>query len=229
MIPARLIDATAATPRTRLLRLRLDAPLTFTAGQAIVVGIAGTGLRAPYSIASAPALAADGAVELLVPADGALGQAGLDPLTVVGAPVEVEGPIGSFGVPSGADRAPLLLVAGGTGIAPLRSVLLDRLAHGHAAPIGLVYSARAADEFAFGDELQALARAGRIELHCTVTRDDPTTWSGRTGRVDEVLLASALPGDDAWTLVCGPAAFVNDVTAALARMGVDPGRIVIEK
>jgi len=229
VITARLIDATAATPRTRLLRLELDAPLPFAAGQALIAGIAGSGLRAPYSIASAPVRASHGTLELLLPADGAFGQAGLDPLTAVGATVELDGPIGSFGVPAAAARSPLLLVAGGTGIAPLRSVVLDRVASGLAAPISVVYSARSADEFAFGDEFEALARAGDIRLHRTVTRDEPGAWPGRTGRIDDGLLAAAWPGDGTWILVCGPVPFVNDVTAALRRMGVDPERIVVER
>lgn len=229
MITARLVDATAATPRTRRLRLQLARPFAFAAGQAVFVGLAGSEQRAPYSVASAPAQGADGILELLVGADSAFGQAGLDPVTVIGQPLDIEGPIGSFGVPAAADHAPLLLVAGGTGIAPLRSVLLDRIPRVAAARISLVYSARAVDEFAFGDELEALARAGRLDLHCTVTRDEPAAWPGRTGRIDGHLLAAAWPGDDAWSLVCGPAPFVSDVTAALARMGVDQARVVVER
>ena len=230
MITARLVDAVPTTPRTRRLRLELlQAPFVFTAGQAVYVSLAGSGQRAPYSIASAPALAVAGTLELLVSADGAFGQTGLDPVTVVGGMLQVEGPVGTFGVPRAAERQPLLLVAGGTGIAPLRSVLLDRLERAHAAPISLVYSARGIDEFAFGDELEALHRAGRLTLYCTVTRDDAPAWPGRTGRVDDRLLAAAWPGDGAWGLVCGPGPFVNDVTAALGRMGVDPTRVVVEK
>lgn len=229
MLAAHLVDATPATPRTRRLCLQLAEPLAFRAGQAVFVGIAGSGQRAAYSIASAPASGVNGTLELLVGADGAFGQAGLDPVTVVGASLEVEGPIGTFGVPPAADQAPLLLVAGGTGIAPLRSVVLDRVPRRPPPRISLVYSARAVDEFAFGDELEALALAGRLELHCTVTRDDAPAWPGRTGRVDDGLLAAAWPGPEAWCLVCGPGPFVSDVTAALGRIGVDPARVVVER
>jgi ferredoxin-NADP reductase len=230
VITARLVDAIPTTPRTRRLRLELlKGPFAFTAGQAVYVGVAGSGQQAPYSIASAPALAAAGTLELLVSAVGAFGQAALNPATIVGRLLEVEGPVGTFGVPLAAERRPLLLVAGGTGIAPLRSVVLDRLEPAHAAPISLVYSARAVDEFAFGAEFEALAEAGRLALHCTVTRDDPTPWPGRTGRIDERLLTAAWPGDGTWSLVCGPGPFVSDVTTALARMGVDPARVVVER
>ena len=230
MITARLVDATPATPRTRRLRLQLlNGPFAFTAGQAVVVGVAESGQRAPYSIASAPSAAAAGTLELLVPADGAFGQTALDPVTLVGAALEVEGPVGSFGVPAAAEAAPLLLVAGGTGIAPIRSVVLDRLERPQAAGMSLIYSARAVDEFAFGDELEALRLAGRLTLHRTVTRDDAPAWPGRTGRVDDPLLAAAWPGGGAWALVCGPGPFVNGVTTALGRLGIDPARVVVER
>jgi len=153
-----LTAAIRATPRTRRLRLAVDGgPFHFRAGQAIIAGVAGAGASAPYSMASPPSLGATGVIELLVPGDGAFGQAALDPATVVGATLALDGPVGSFGLPESATAAPLLLVAGGTGIAPLRSVLLDRLESPGTPPATLVYSVRTSDEFAFAEEFEALA------------------------------------------------------------------------
>ena len=220
-----LRECLPATPRTRLLRVALpDGRFEFRAGQAVMAGLAGSVTRAAYSIASPPSLAARGILELLVPADGAFGEAGLDPASAVGQALVIDGPLGTFGVPAAAASAPLLLVGGGTGIAPLRSVALDRLDRAEAPPMVLLYSARTADEFAFGDEFAALDRSGRLRVYQTVTRDEPTTaWPGRSGRVDDALLEAALPGRDAWCLVCGPAGFVGAVTASLLGIGV-PGR-----
>lgn len=231
MPAARLVDVTPSTPRTRRLRLQLlDDPLSFRAGQAVFVGVAGSGQRAPYSIASAPALAAYGGLELLVPADGAFGQSALDPTTLVGARLDIDGPFGSFGVPDMAAEAPLLLVAGGTGIAPIRSVVLDRLDRRTPALMTLVYSARTPDEFAFGDELLALLAQGVLDVHMTVTRDDaPASVATRAGRVNDALLQAALPAPDAWCLVCGPAGFVQVATDSLTVIGVPAGRIVVER
>lgn len=231
MPAAVLADVALATPRTRRLRLALTGgPFVFRAGQAVFAGLSGADTRAPYSIASPPALALAGTIELLVPADGAFGQAGLDPATVAGATLHIEGPLGAFGVPDAAAAAPLLLVAGGTGISPLRSVILDRLATAGRAPATLVYSVRTPDEFAFADEFRGLAADGRLTLHTTVTRDEgPAGGPTRMGRVDAALLRTALPAPDAVCLVCGPSGFVQAVTATLAGLGVPPGRIVIEK
>jgi len=224
-----LREAVRATPRTRLLRLDVpDPPFLFRAGQAVMAGLIGAPTRSAYSIASAPSLATRGGLELLVPAEGAFGDPDLDPASIVGRALVLDGPIGGFGVPPAAESAPLLLIGGGTGIAPLRSVALDRLERNDAAPMALIYSARSADEFAFAEEFAALDRAGRLRVHRTVTRDDRAKWPGRSGRIDEGLLAAALPGREAWCLVCGPAGFVSAVTTSLARLGVPPGHIVLE-
>lgn len=226
-----LADAAVATPRTRRLRLTLSGgPFVFRAGQAVFAGLSGADTRAPYSIASPPALARIATIELLVPSDGAFGQAGLDPAAVVGASVDIEGPIGTFGVPDEAAEAPLLLVGGGTGISPLRSVIFDRLDRAARAPATLVYSARTPDEFAFADEFRALAADGRLMLHTTITREEgPAGQPTRMGRVDAALLRAALPARDAVCLVCGPSGFVQAVTATLAELGVPPARIVVER
>lgn len=231
MRTAVLADVARATPRTRRLRLDLrGGPFRFRAGQAVFAGLAGADTRAPYSIASPPAMGAAGAIELLVPADGAFGHAGLDPATVVGATLDIEGPLGAFGVPDAAAGGPLLLVAGGTGIAPLRSVILDRLDRQAGSPATLVYSVRTPDEFAFADEFSALAAAGRLTLHTTITRDEgPADQPTRFGRVDADLLRAALPGAGAWCLVCGPSGFVQTVMATLESLGVPPEHVVIER
>ena len=226
-----LRECVPATPRTRLLRLTLpEGTFVFRAGQAVMAGLAESATRAAYSIASPPSLAARGTLELLVPADGAFGEAGLDPATVVGRALTIDGPLGNFGVPAAAESAPLLLVGGGTGIAPLRAVALERLDRADAPQVVLLYSARTAEEFAFDEEFAALDRQGRLRVHLTVTRDERTAeWPGRSGRVDDALLAAALPGRDAWCLVCGPAGFVGTVTATLEGLGVPAERIVVER
>lgn len=208
--PVRLIGVHAVTPRTRLVQLDLEGhPFRFAAGQAVLLGTEAGGALKPYSVACAPAdLLRHGWLELLMPADG-----------VPQPPLVLSGPFGSFALPPADDRAALVLVAGGTGIAPLRAMLREELAASAPRALHVLYSARHAKEFAFLDELRAAEARGLLRLHLTVTRagDD---WAGARGRIDATRLGSVRPDGAARWLLCGPPAFVDDVSAALDALGV---------
>lgn len=217
-----------ATPRTRIISLDLStAQFAFTAGQAVMLGLDGSPLRKPYSIASAPwELEKTGTLQVLVQIEDS---GGIDPHLELAAPgtlVSLEGPFGSFGLPADVS-GPLLFVAGGTGIAPLRSMLIERLSRPTHAPIALVYTARVPEEFGFRTEIDALAAAGRLAAYFTVTRDEK--WSGRHGRINPALLTEALPGTSATCLVCGPPQLVADTSEMLRTLGITPDRILIER
>ena len=219
-----------ATPRARGISLDLgDAVFPFNAGQAVMVGLNGSPLRKPYSIASAPwEVTNTGVMQLLIQID----DSALDPhleRATPGTRVDVEGPFGTFGLPAGESSEPLLFVAGGTGIAPLRSMLMERLRRGGTTPISVIYSARSPEEFAFRPELDALEKAGRITANFTVTRDDGGAWPGRRGRIDHALIEKALPSPGARCLICGPPALVSDTRELLVALGVTPERILTEQ
>jgi benzoate/toluate 1,2-dioxygenase reductase subunit len=227
-VPVRQI--TRATPRIWILNLDFRAmDFAFTAGQAVMLGLSGSPLRKPYSIASAPwEVAKSGIMQVLVQVEDS---GGLDPhleLASPGTQLDLEGPFGSFALPLTADR-PLLFVAGGTGIAPLRSMLFEYLARPMPEPPALIYSARSVDEFAFRTELAAMEAAGRLTTYFTVTRDEQSEWPGRRGRISEALLADALPSPSAVCLVCGPPQLVSDASALLVKLGVGAERILTEK
>jgi len=226
-VPVRHVDR--ATPRTRIINLDLTGTdLPFAAGQAVMVGLHGSPLRKPYSIASAPwELSKTGMLQVLAQVEDS---GGLDPhleLATPGTVLDLEGPFGSFGLPADTDL-PLLFIAGGTGIAPLRSMLIERLARPMHRPISLIYSARSPEEFGFRAELDALSATGRIAVYLTVTRNDAAAWAGRRGRIDEALVQTALPSPDALCLICGPPTLVSDTRERLATFGVSADRILTE-
>ncbi len=122
IIPARTI--TQSTPRTRIIVGDLGTQtFEFRAGQAVTVGLAEGTVRRPYSIACSPNQASrTRAVELLVQIDD---HAAPDPHLERAAPgtlLRIDGPFGSFSLPSALLERRILLIAGGTGIAPLRSI-----------------------------------------------------------------------------------------------------------
>lgn len=194
-----------------------------------MLGLHDSPLRKPYSIASAPwEFDRTGQLRVLAQVDDT---GTPDPhleLAASGTLLDLEGPFGSFGLPESI-RDGLLLVAGGTGIAPLRSMLVERLARPSNVPIALVYSARSPEEFAFREELDALRAAGRIRAHFTVTREQDGPWPGRRGRIDELLLREALPSAASHCLICGPQTLVADAQQLLKKLGVREDRILIEK
>lgn len=212
-----------------LVRLTLDGPFAFHAGQAALVGAHAQHVRRPYSIAVGPAEATrDGALEFLIGL-GPDGTAGPHlPDLSPGTRVDIEGPVGSFVFPESADETHFLFVAGGTGIAPLRAMWHQALGGDPAWRIGVVYSARTPDEFAFDDELIALAGAGRLTYVRTATRH-AGSWDGGYGRIDRARLEAAIATRETLCFVCGPEALVHDVPGMLRDIGIREERIRVEE
>lgn len=223
-------EVVTATPRTRIITIDLDTQaFTFRAGQAVLAGRADGALKRPYSIACSPGQARrSNAIELLVQTDDhRVPDPHLERVTA-GTALRIEGPFGSFGLSQPLTEPRLLLIAGGTGIAPLRAILWDTLEHRAAVDIHLIYSARSPGEFAFRDELATLDRAGDITLSLAATRTTDDGWSGTRGRIDRALIQSSVEPGQTRSVVCGPPGFVADVVRLLHDRGVPPAHIVTE-
>lgn len=218
-----------AGPRACIVRLDLGGQaFPYRAGQAVFVGSHGGPKRKPYSIAGSPEDAARlGYLELLIGVNDA-GQPGPHLELSPGALVDVEGPVGRFTFPDAPTEGRFLFVAGGTGIAPLRAMLHHAMAQGH-ANVGVLYSARTPDEFAFAPELRQLADDGRIELQMTVTRESDDAWTGQRGRIGAALLSPLVHDPATLCFICGPRALVDDMPKVLAELGVNRERIRIEE
>jgi NAD(P)H-flavin reductase len=217
-----------ATPRARIIRLDLNGqPFAYHAGQAVLVRVEGDGKRRAYSLAAAPADAErQGWLELLVGVGG--NPTAMDAVGP-GETLEVDGPIGRFTFRSDDDARRLLFIAGGTGIAPLRAMLGQALI-GSDYDICVLYSARTCEEFAYREELEALADAGRIRLVQTVTRaTSEDGWSGGRGRFGASTLAPLVSDPTTLCFVCGPMSFVADTKRILSDLGVSPERIRVEE
>ena len=127
------------------------------------------------------------------------------------------------------DSGPLMLLAGGSGIVPLRSILRHRLRTGSDVPARLLYSSRSWDDVIYRDELSQ--DHDGVEVSYTLTRSQPPGWTGHTGRINADLLA-----DVAWpaaanpvAYVCGPTSFVETAAAALVGLGYPPERVKTER
>jgi ferredoxin-NADP reductase len=221
---------TVETPSAHTIELRVPGWPGHRAGQHLDVRLtADDGYQAErsYSIASAPGEPVAITVERLD--DGEVSPYLTEELRP-GDEMEVRGPIGGYFVWGAGDAGtPLLLVAGGSGIVPLRSILRHRDRIGAATPTRLLYSARSVDDVIYRGELDRYHDG--VEVIYTLTRNQPPGWAGHAGRVDAALL-----GDVAWpvsqdplTFVCGPTSFVETVAAGLVGLGYPPGRVKTER
>jgi ferredoxin-NADP reductase len=189
-----------------------------------------------YSIASAPAASDSGpalieiSVELLD--DGEVSPY-LVRVTAVGDKIEILGPIGGYFVWSDAQSEPVQLIAGGSGIAPLRAILHARAAAGTgpAESLRLLYSARARHQVYYEEEIADLYDGDEAEISLQFTRSAPQGWSGTVGRVDAALLEQiCIPAElEPTVYVCGPTSFVELVASALVGLGHDQARIRTER
>lgn len=150
----------------------------------------------------------------------------------IGAGVEVDAAYGSFVLPR-RDLRPAVLLTGGIGVTPARSMLVQADHDGAERDITLLYSARMPDDAPYLGELVDLA-ARNPRLHVVPTMTDPGAaaagWTGRTGRIDAALLAESVP-DLAAPLyyLCGPAGMVRGMRGVLAEAGVNDDDIRTEE
>jgi 3-ketosteroid 9alpha-monooxygenase subunit B len=216
-----------ATPRARIVRLDLSGQrFPYEPGQAVTVGLPGA-RRFPYSLAAAPHDAAnDGCLELLIGTEGNTRefQEALGPGTVL----DVHGPVGQFTFEPRSDERRFAFIAAGTGIAPLRAMLRQAVQDPH-TDLTMVYSARTPAELAYHDELQALARAGRIGLHLSVTRHQSVRgWNEGRGRIGRDHVQQIVRRGAPVCFICGPTAFVAQTRRLLIDAGLPQDRVRVE-
>ena len=207
--------------------LVLDAPgwPGHRAGQSVDVRLTaadGYSTQRPYSLASAPE---DQRLELTVQR---LDAGEVSPYLAgdlrVGDRFEIRGPGGRSFSWHVDDGGPLLLLAGGAGLVPLRAMLRHRLAQGADVDTRLVLSVRTPEAVLYAAEREAWERAG-VQVLVTFTR------SGPARRIDAALLADAGPPAEAapHVFVCGPTAFVEAAATLLLRAGHDYEQVRTER
>ena len=219
----RLIESRALTGRAR--HFTFEAPFAHEAGQYVALSaeVDGNPTRRYYSIASPPR--PDQRVEFCIHPAGEFGDylCALRP----GDQVECSRPAGKMRL-SDPQRAAVYFAAG-TGIAPIRAILLAQLAANPGADATLVLGARTADELAYLREFEALCdRHPRFRLIPTVSREDPG-WNGRQGRVTSLVDEATGGRRDLEAYFCGPPEMVADLRERLAAAGIPDERQCFER
>jgi ferredoxin-NADP reductase len=228
---AGVVDVITETPRAATLVFDVPGWAGHRAGQHVDIRLTaedGYQTERSYSISSAP----DGtriALTVVRVEDGEVSPYLTGELRP-GDQIELRGPVGGYFVWEPSQGGPLLLVAGGSGLAPLMAMIRLRDAVGSGVETTLLASSRSWEDILFRAELERLAGSGLTVVH-TLTASQPPGWSGYARRVDADMLAEIGPGPAARprVFVCGPTQFVETVAEALVTLGHEPQRIRTER
>jgi CDP-4-dehydro-6-deoxyglucose reductase len=208
------------TPEVIEIAVRPEAPAgePFRSGQYILVESGQDGPRA-YSIASPPSQPTrlEFCIQVLPLGPGSRYMARLE----AGDRLVYTGPHGSFVLARDSPRD-LLFVATGTGIAPLRSMILDLLETGTPRRIDLLFGTRTEADLLYADSFRTLeSRFPGFHYHPCLSRGGGA-WPGLRGRVTTALphLFSDLRGREAY--LCGGSEMIRDGLDILTRLGMDP-------
>lgn len=208
----------AYTPDIRGLTLRLPdgEHMPFTAGQFLNIEIPGTSQVRCYSMAGAPQEAELELIVKLLP--GGRFSECLESELDVGSRLTVYGPLGELKLRL--SHRKVLMVAGGSGLAPFLSMLRDLEHKGKSREIDLVYGARRREDLYQVDQLERLVEAHPSLTFTPVLVESDEEWTGETGLVTDLISRRypSLEGYDAY--LAGPPAMVEATIPLLLDRGV---------
>lgn len=214
------------------------SPIDFRPGQFLSVDVTvdGERLRRAYSLASACIPDAPAHITVKRIEDGRVSNH-LNDRIAEGDELEALGPSGSFTVePRSVNQRHLVMIAGGSGITPIMSILETILRVEKGSRVMLIYGNRGWDDVIFRDRLQALCDEFGERLTVDhVLEHPPEWWTGERGLLDDAVLESRLRAlgveEDATKryFICGPTPMMQAAEQALHSRGVDPSRIAEER
>ncbi len=223
--PAVVLDSRPVVPGVRQLRLHLtnrapDDFFSFCSGQFVMASLPGIG-EAPFCVCSSPT--EHGFFELAIREAGNV--TGAMQRVREGDTVWIRGPYGQgFPLTDMAGRN-LLFIAGGMGLAPLRSALGCAICvDSEFGDLTVLIGAKDPGQLLYTDEYDLWRRRGRVE----VTVDEAAAgWSGRTGLITSLLDLVRVDPADTSALVCGPPVMYRFVLKRLKELGFDDSHIFV--
>jgi NAD(P)H-flavin reductase/ferredoxin len=210
----------ALAPDIRRLYLRLVEPdsIKFTAGQFVNAEVPGSRQLRAYSMANPPSDRHH--VELIVKLlPNGIFSSYLESKLKVGDRLRLFGPLGRLKVRL--SYRSILAIAGGSGMAPILSMLADLAEKGNARAVTFLFGARRGQDLYFQDRLESLRQSmPSLETIFALSDEQPQGWQGETGLVTEAL-AHRMPNlknYDAY--LCGPAGMIEAAIPLLIARGV---------
>jgi sulfhydrogenase subunit gamma (sulfur reductase) len=230
--PARILRIVPMVPDNSCFELRFEDPVaadlfTYKPGQFVEISVIGTG-EAPISLCSSPTRR--GSIELCVRRMGRVTNAlyRLSENEKVG----IRGPYGNGFPIDRIEGNDLLLIAGGLGMAPLRSLLVYALDNRRSfGRIILFYGTRTPEDILFRDELIPLRKRTDVEVELIVQLayklKGALPWEGRTGMVTDLFDDLKIAPGGTFAIMCGPPVFYKYVLEKLLEHNLSKDRILM--
>ena len=201
---------------------KIQKDFEYFSGQFLMLSVFGVG-EAPFSISSTPSR--KGFLEICVRAVGSVTDA-LHKMKA-GDVVGVRGPYGQgfpFEDMKGND---VVLIAGGIGLIPLRSLINNVCDNrDNFRNISIIYGTKSPSEILFTKELKKWSKIKGVNLHITVDEPDKA-WKGKVGVVTKLLEKMEIDSDRTYVAICGPPVMYKFVVKLLEKKEVPMGRILV--
>jgi len=224
-IPATIERITAETPDIKTYTIRPDDPIPFKAGQFVELAVPGIG-EAPFTPSSSPKISDH--MEITIMRTGRVTD-WLDTMKV-GAEVGLRGPMGRAYPIEDFHGREILIVGGGCGVGPLRSLLLALVEDlDNYARIIVRYGARTPDSIVFRDaQMHGWNQGGALDVMLTVDEGNPG-WDGHVGMITSIMTENYLDchAEDGVAVMCGPPVMMKYGTETLLARGYRPENIYL--
>lgn len=147
-----------------------------------------------------------------------------------GAEVKFRGPFGRFSIDL-ENNIPVVMLAGGIGITPFRSMIKFSTDKNLDLPIFLFYSNRTLKDIVFKNQFDQMAKDNKnLKIIYTVTDQQPPNWDGELARIDKQMIKKYLDNPITYRYyVCGPIALVDAMIGTLKELNVPEENIHFEK
>ena len=211
---------------TRRVLVTLDSPLEFSAGQYVELRVPGTDHRRQYSMANTPGESKQLEFHIRRQPGGVATDGWVFGTLSVGERVEMAGPLGDFRLDP-EDEGPMILLGGGTGLAPLKSMVRQALTSAPDRAIHLYHGVREESDLYDVDLFQEWERAYPGFRYVPCLSDQ--SWSGRSGYVTDAFVEDFDTCRGYSGYLCGPPAMVDAGVKAFKRRRMAPRRIFREK
>lgn len=216
----------------RKLTLKLDnhENLTFHAGQFVDIYIPGTDSYRSYSMANTPSQS--DTLEFMVKIfTGGKFSTLLDEQLKAGDYLDIRGPFGNCILTDESDSE-IYLIGGGSGMAPLWSIVNDLCQKGRTRKVTFFYGARSKRDLFYLDQFDELShRLSNFRFIPALSEPTPEDdWDGETGLITEVVERFIDGSDDSLlTFLCGPAPMIDATIQLLRRKGIQSDHILFDK